>query len=50
MALSEVYGLERFSEYMKGLEDCYAGKSGEIGLRTRKYPPSPEWARQKHAK
>ena len=24
MALSEVYGLERFSEYMKGLEDCYA--------------------------
>lgn len=24
MALSEVHGLERFSEYMKGLEDCYA--------------------------
>lgn len=24
MALSEGYGLERFSEYMKGLEDCYA--------------------------
>lgn len=24
MALSEVYGLGRFSEYMKGLEDCYA--------------------------
>ncbi|WP_432314470.1 hypothetical protein [Collinsella aerofaciens] len=24
MAVSEVYGLDRFSEYMKGLEDCYA--------------------------
>ena len=24
MALSEVYGLDRFSEYMEGLEDCYA--------------------------
>ena len=24
MALSKVYGLDRFSEYMKGLEDCYA--------------------------
>lgn len=24
MAVSEVYGLERFSQYMNGLEDCYA--------------------------
>ncbi len=24
MVISEVYGLDRFSEYMKGLEDCYA--------------------------
>jgi hypothetical protein len=24
MGISEVYGLERFSEYMEGLEDCYA--------------------------
>lgn len=24
MALSEVYGLDRLSEYMEGLEDCYA--------------------------
>ncbi len=24
MAVSEVYGLRRFSEYMEGLEDCYA--------------------------
>lgn len=24
MAISGVYGLGRFSEYMKGLEDCYA--------------------------
>lgn len=24
MAVNEVYGLNRFSEYMKGLEDCYA--------------------------
>ena len=24
MAVSEVYGLDRFSEYMEGLEDCYA--------------------------
>lgn len=24
MGISEVYGLERFSEYMEGFEDCYA--------------------------
>lgn len=24
MALSNVPGLDRFAEYMKGLEDCYA--------------------------
>lgn len=24
MAVTEVYGLDRFAEYMKGLEDCYA--------------------------
>lgn len=24
MAVSTVYGLDRFSEYMEGLEDCYA--------------------------
>lgn len=24
MAVSEVYGLDRFSEYMEGLENCYA--------------------------
>lgn len=24
MAREGVYGLDRFSEYMKGLEDCYA--------------------------
>lgn len=24
MARGGVYGLDRFSEYMKGLEDCYA--------------------------
>jgi hypothetical protein len=23
MALSEVYGLDRFREYMEGFEDCY---------------------------
>lgn len=24
MVISGVYGLDRFSEYMKGFEDCYA--------------------------
>ena len=24
MALGKVYGLDRFSKYMEGLEDCYA--------------------------
>lgn len=28
MARGGVYGLDRFSEYMKGLEDCYAIKGG----------------------
>ncbi len=23
MAISEVYGLDRFAEYMKDMEDCY---------------------------
>lgn len=28
MAVGEVYGLDRFSRYMEGLEDCYAITGG----------------------